>query len=84
MLRRQTLRHNPVLWSHNVGKHLGICLGFEIDAGRMSNYDVCGVGGKVKRPSVRTRPSISRIWLRGLDLNQRPSGYENVLKFTAR
>jgi hypothetical protein len=23
-------------------------------------------------------------WLRGLDLNQRPSGYENVLKFTAR
>jgi len=22
-------------------------------------------------------------WLRGLDLNQRPSGYENVLKQTA-
>jgi len=36
------------------------------------------------RPESRVPAFWGIDWLRGLDLNQRPSGYENVVKCTAR
>jgi hypothetical protein len=44
--------HNPVLWSHYADKHCGMCLGFEIDAGRLQ-----AITYVIKRPILRIPPN---------------------------